>query len=498
MASHKGGLVYKYVATSTPETDDTDCKPPNSRIMVVSKEPMTETDVYGAFAEFGIIEYIKILSAKPMAFVKYAKTSFAELAQEAGPHLQICGSTPKVYVAETRNEQGKSKLTSQSTDPDDQPPRSRLFVVLLHKDVQVEQIEATLRPFPGLTNVRKVPNKPIAFAKYQLASQAAVAMETVMDHPPEEIKAITVAEAKAAGFAGSGFGAPVRAPYHEPAPAYAERRYSGGYDAYPLSGGGKGGKGDGYPPSGGGKGGKGEGAPNNRLFLVTGKSIYSEDLSPVVGQLPGFDYLDLKLTPGGIPKGFAYATFMSIGAASAALRRLNDMEVKGLRLKAVYAEDRGAPGGAPPPAPRDVREMYDVRDVSRMPPPRRPMPSFAPSRGMPSFGGGEVELNGDVPRRPPDGVDPDYPASSRLFYVLSAGCAITEDNLISLFRRYPGLQYVQPQGGSKTFGYAKYDNPGSADSAIRDLDHKQLGDSRLKVVLANPTSERGPRKRQRD
>lgn len=41
----------------------------------------------------------------------------------------------------------------------------------------------------------------------------------------------------------------------------------------------------------------------------------------------------------------------------------------------------------------------------------------------------------------------------------------------------------------------KYDNPDSASYALQELNMKPLGAGTLKVVLAHPTSERGPKKR---
>ena len=133
-----------------------------------------------------------------VAYIKYEKASSAALAVEnlhevtlnngAGPRL-------KVMLAESpsaRNNPGSQSYSSaqrslshdmqhtQSEDPDNMPPRSRLFIVV-PKNANGAEIEARMAEFPGLQYCKTdlIASKGIVFAKYDASSSAYVAMEAV-------------------------------------------------------------------------------------------------------------------------------------------------------------------------------------------------------------------------------------------------------------------------------------------------------------------------------
>jgi len=519
MALNRGGQVYKYIETATPETDDTHCTPPNSRIVVTTtRTELSETELYAIFSQFGTVEYIKILTTKPVAFIKFDRASSAETVIENAASIIIGGVNPKIFLAETKADQGKQRLQASSLLPDDLPPRSRLFVVLASPDVPAQAVESIFAAFPGFASFRKPEGKPVAFVKFNLASEAAIATESIIARNPPEIKAVMPAEAKGApglgmapGVQVMGFRAPRGAPApYGAAPVAAAPRY-GAY-AGPPAYGAPAHAAPAYgapayaPPTYGAPSASPRlrsNAPSDRLFIVTGRNIGHDDLAPFLSQFPGFQALDLKVDPQGIPKGFAYASFASVATAGAALPHVVDAPLNGAILKAVYAEPRADSQGPRPAAPRHY--VAPVASYAQPQGPRYGAPAAPAHFGGHYSGGGGAgapyggpTLNDDIPRAPSAGIDPDFPPGSRLFYVLSPTAMLTPDNLISLFRRFPGLQYLQPQGGVKNYGFVKYESPDSAAAAAHELNGKAVGGGTLKVVVALPTTEKGPQKRPRE
>eukprot|EP00906_Rhabdomonas_costata_P024898 RCo035703 len=193
MALHKGGMVYKYVESSTPETDDVECHPRNSRICATYLEFPTESGVYSQFSRFGPVEYLKILTGKPVAYVKFPRASCAESAVEA--YASGGEGLIGVKMAEVRDEQGRSRVLESALSPEDLPPRSRLFVVLSREaSANPGEVEATFSRFPDFVSIRILPG--LAFVKFTTASKAAECIEYFEENPTPWYRTITLAQPK--------------------------------------------------------------------------------------------------------------------------------------------------------------------------------------------------------------------------------------------------------------------------------------------------------------
>jgi len=386
---------------------------------------------------------------------------------------------------------------------DDSPPSNRLFIVA--KTIYPEEFSEAMQFLRGLEEIHcpmtpqrgSIPPAPrgFAYATFSTIDDATAGMHAinVMAIRGVPLKAVFAEALKAPqnprqqGFYGS-----------------ASQSHSSGF-APPFH--------SGPPPP---KIVVDHGPPTNRLFIV-GRGLYEEVLNSIVGPFTGFVNSYVKLNPDGGTKGYAYATFASVEDATAALHALNGVEVNGQLLKVVYAlelndskrnnavhsgpwQDGGPPpkraftspyaGGYQAPAVPMVSAQRFAPSQPVFPAvPVRARPTPTPATRPPPTGGvPEVTINDDIPDCPPPNLDIDSPPFTRLYYVLSHDCAITADNLVSLFRRYPGLQYVQ-RGPDRTHGSVKYDNEASAIVALQELDMKRLGTGTLKVAVAKPLTD---------
>eukprot|EP00882_Tetradesmus_deserticola_P025144 GHRQ01027603.1.p2 GENE.GHRQ01027603.1~~GHRQ01027603.1.p2 ORF type:complete len:206 (+),score=63.03 GHRQ01027603.1:79-696(+) len=118
--------------------------PLHSRLFIVCGRSVEEDVLKQAFLPFGNLENIKLIKEKGVCFVKYDKASSAALAMESlngavlnngkGPKLKVLlaeAPTPRGV----QQQQGVAKLMPQPeqevpSDPDNVPPRSRLFLVV--------------------------------------------------------------------------------------------------------------------------------------------------------------------------------------------------------------------------------------------------------------------------------------------------------------------------------------------------------------------------------
>jgi RNA recognition motif-containing protein len=487
MASER---IFRYLEGASPETDDVTCNPPHSRISVSlpSGHPnaSTESEVYAVFSQYGPIESIKLLSKKPVAFIKYTKNSHAERAiEELNGRLLNPQDTHlmRVYLAETRAEQGKARLQEASTlAEDDLPPRSRLFVGLGDSPLTEQAFRGLFRSLPGFQSCTLIASKGVGYVKFESASAAAGAVEYFEEHPAPALRRLIFAEPRAAPSrpaAMEGHRVTAAPPAREATPVSRKRPY-----APPV------------PPTA-----SPEvpsvyrvGAPNGRLFIVLGRGANQEEVYSLFAQYPGFLELEFKVDGRGNTKSFAYASYASTGEASAAMDALHGYTLPGsLPLKVLFAEEKrdGKPPLEPvisspylsPIAPTQPAAASTHRPTPAPPTSRRPPhagPASAPPQDMT-----EYRINDDVPVLASPQGDPEQPPRSRLYYMLPRGCAIPQDTLVSLFRRFYDLEYVQPLVG-KYSGYVKYANPESAARAIAELHLMALVDGPLKVVLATP------------
>ncbi|KAF8057626.1 svkA [Scenedesmus sp. PABB004] len=169
---------------------DSSESPPGSRLFVVCGRAVEEGVLSGAFAPYGNVQQVKLIKDKGVAYVKFDKASSAALAMEAlngavlnngrGPKL-------KVLLAEAptpRGAQASPKLLlpedAAPADPDNVPPRSRLFLVV-PKTAEARVILDELGRYPDLEYCKTdlIASKGVVFVKYAKASSALAALEEI-------------------------------------------------------------------------------------------------------------------------------------------------------------------------------------------------------------------------------------------------------------------------------------------------------------------------------
>eukprot|EP00882_Tetradesmus_deserticola_P024175 GHRQ01026407.1.p1 GENE.GHRQ01026407.1~~GHRQ01026407.1.p1 ORF type:complete len:221 (+),score=100.09 GHRQ01026407.1:79-741(+) len=168
--------------------------PLHSRLFIVCGRSVEEDVLKQAFLPFGNLENIKLIKEKGVCFVKYDKASSAALAMESlngavlnngkGPKLKVLlaeAPTPRGV----QQQQGVAKLMPQPeqevpSDPDNVPPRSRLFLVV-PKTADGQLIHDELSRYPDLEYCKTdlIASKGVVFVKYAKASSALQALEEV-------------------------------------------------------------------------------------------------------------------------------------------------------------------------------------------------------------------------------------------------------------------------------------------------------------------------------
>lgn len=162
--------------------------PPGSRLFIVCGKSVEADVLSSAFSPYGNVQNVKVIRDKGVAYVKYDLASSAALAMEVlngavlnngrGPKL-------KVLLAEAptaRGVQPAKHVTEQeiSSDPDNIPPRSRLFVVV-PKQADPQQISDDMLTFQELEYCKTdlIATKGVVFCKFSKASSALRALEQV-------------------------------------------------------------------------------------------------------------------------------------------------------------------------------------------------------------------------------------------------------------------------------------------------------------------------------
>ncbi|KAK9841804.1 hypothetical protein WJX81_004164 [Elliptochloris bilobata] len=169
-----------------------DQQPPDSRLFVVCGKAAEAELLQEAFARFGNVQSVKVVRDKGVAYVKYDKASSAAAAIESMHEAVLNdgrGPMLKVLLAEAPNARrlGPSRSATEldatleaSLDPDNIPPRSRLFLVV-PKNADGQAIQADMAAFRDLQYCKTdlIAAKGIVFCKYTKASAALRALEAV-------------------------------------------------------------------------------------------------------------------------------------------------------------------------------------------------------------------------------------------------------------------------------------------------------------------------------
>ncbi|KAG2433808.1 hypothetical protein HXX76_008166 [Chlamydomonas incerta] len=395
--------------------------PPGSRLFIVCGKNVEAETLQVAFRPFGNVQNVKVIREKGVAYVKYDKASSAALAMEnlngavlnngRGPKL-------KVLLAEAPNTSRgmhppRPAEQEISSDPDNIPPRSRLFIVV-PKQAEPQQINDAIAVYDGLEYCKTdlVAAKGVVFCKFTKASYALRALEDVTGRGtvgPYKVKCM-LAEPKTKRGRGDGSPQDMFSPLTQATKLDYGINHHLGPDAGHM-GGLELPMGHGLSPaqigvtdygaiSGlGGLGGLGSfhnlGDANlanmqshlsaqavnalgfnmslgslhtnssavtphdsptlskQRLFVVVHKTVNQDVLARLFRKFNGMEYCDLKKDPAtGRSKGFCFVNYSTPEAAAAAIAQLNGIEFpqhSNQRLKVMYAEQLGARNNANAP-----------------------------------------------------------------------------------------------------------------------------------------------------
>jgi RNA recognition motif-containing protein len=450
---------------------DPDNDPPHSRVFIVCGKGTTEEELEAEFKPYGQLQYCKIIKdkntgeSKGFAYAKYDKASSAALAIESLNGKKISEDQPafKVMIADAKGT--RTNPRAQSREPEDLPPRSRLFVIC-SKDYTEDDLTARFKPYGEIEYCKVIKDKQsneskgFAYVKFAKASAAALAMEEVNRLAQEnglKIKALIAdPKSKNKGDGPLPVGYPTIPVMDYPPPMiYSHDMTMPG--AFPMPG---------YMPT-----------SRQRLFVVHHKSVTQEQLARLFSRYPGMEYCDLKKNKQtGEAKGFAYINYSTPHSAMLAKDQMDGYEYPvGSALKVMFAEPLGVkgPGSATEtPAVSAMRDSFAHMGMSYPPAPmgyaHNPPPPMSPS---------------DNQSKAMQSNDRNYPEGSRLFVILSN--PLPNYLLQDLFSKYGALEYVRLQK-DKNYGYAKYTTQAAAQIAMAYLNNLEFHGQKITITPALP------------
>lgn len=460
---------------------DPDNDPPNSRLFVVCGRGTTEDELDPEFRAFGNVQYCKVvrdkttLESKGIAYVKYDKASSAAMAIEALNGKKLLPDQPalKVMVAEAKGSHASRQ--PQSREPEDTPPRSRLFVIC-SKEFTEEELAAKFRVYGDLEYCKLMRDKQnqeskgYAYVKYFKSSHAALAVEEVSSTVAEGVKLkALIADPKgkgkhgsseSMGMGGSGAYPPMPMPVSYP---YADPLAMPGYSLPPYA------------------------LPRQRLFIVCHKTVTQDQLARLFQRYPGMEYCDLKKDKQtGESKGFAYINYSTPQSALMAKDQMDGFEFPpGSVLKVMFAEPLGVKGGGSHPPPSDSGSLSGVSEIrdsfAQMMTPYPNLPAMPPMGYPPAI---QPPMSPSANEKAAS--DRNYPEGSRLFIVLTK--PVPDYILQDVFSRFGALEYVHLQK-DKNYGYAKYTTSASAQYAMQYMNNTEIQGQKIKIQIANPPSD---------
>ncbi|KAL6785046.1 hypothetical protein ACKKBG_A02220 [Auxenochlorella protothecoides x Auxenochlorella symbiontica] len=441
--------------------------PPNSRLFVVAGRATSAEFLRDVFEQFGVVSFVKYLRDKGVAYVKYDRASSAALAIENLHEVTLNdgrGPRLKVILAESPHMRSMHMGTAvpracedASLDPDNSPPRSRLFLVV-PKSADGSAIEAAMSAFPDLQYCKTdlVASKGIVFVKYARSSSAAAAMEAVQ------------ASGQVAGYR-------VKIMLAEP----KVRRSPSASSAAGMLGGGGAAAGHARAAAlqallaGGAGGARGAPAVADLSYAGLGGGLFhGAGLSPYA----------LPLLGGGLGDAGAHA--------------LHQQQQQQLQQQH-QQQQGGTPGpydhhaAAPPGALADL-DFSGLAHVGA---------EYAQAAGLVGLdsvtlgGGGAGFLSPMTPSLSASSSASQL-SRQRLFVVLHK--SVGDETLACLFRSFPGMEYCdlkkdRATGRSKGYAYVKYATHESAAAAQARLNGAEFppgSGCRMKVMFAEPALHR--------
>ncbi len=359
-----------------------------------------------------------------------------------------------------------SKNSSVKTDMTDESSRTRLFLVIpkeyTEKDLQTKFESYGDFDFCNIIRDKVTgENKGFGYVKFNRASTAAMAMEQC----DKSFKAV-LAEPKSAKFARDAAAAAIKETQQRLRDTYpfsTSPTHGGSSDIFQHYG---------FVSNSTGM----EVGVNNRLYIVVSPTVSEDQLSRLFDIIPGMEYCDLKVSHStGESRGFAYITYNSINSAMYAKEKLNGFEYPpGCKLVVKYAEDPPNVRYGPPSPTFEGTYQYHSPPHSPM---RSPVRSVSPVRPI------------GLTRQRRNSLGAEY--DGRVFFICNP-TPPADHVLRDIFGRFGILSDVWLIRG-KNYGYAKFNNRQSAESAITALHGMEVFGVKLKVMLADPPPEDGTR-----
>ncbi|XP_022187410.1 RNA-binding protein 45 [Nilaparvata lugens] len=469
-------------------------EPPHSRLFIVCSKNVTKQHFEEAFEKFGHIEEIWIVKDKQtgdpkgVAYIKFSKTSEAALAREnMNGEVLSCSSRPlKVMIASSR-EQGSKK-------DDDDDRFLRLFIVVPKKDTEAD-IKKYFVKFGDIAHVKLVKDnstgesKGFAYVKYHRMYSAAKAFEecdrsfrAVFARPKEWNKSV-VDERYSQSPAGSAYyDRHIAAYQHHQIPS----RPGDIINNFPNP--------EGY----------------TKLSVVAPINIAQNLISQLFNTVPGMERIynvkassvKLFVVQYSCPQSAAYALQKLNGfeyppGNPLVVKPENDCnssppfynsDSHGPYHSMLVKSDECAPGG---PMSSEIATLTKALSEATQ---------IIKAAGLLNNGLG-AESSSDPPYcsvalPSPKPVTPHNTKADERLFVVCQPAAPPIQALWDAFGRFGDLIDVTVLNG-KNYGYVLYASKASAQQAIDTLHGQVLCNSRLKVILADPPTNRESRKRQR-
>ncbi|PSC73543.1 RNA-binding 45 isoform B [Micractinium conductrix] len=432
-------------------------EPANSRLFVVAGRSTSAEFLRSVFEQFGAVQFVKYLREKGVAYVKYDRASSAALAIENLHEVTLNdGQGPRLKVLLADSPQTRTLTTLQPrpmhdelpSDPDNTPPRSRLFMVV-PKSAEGSIIEAEMARFSGMQYCKTdlIATKGIVFVKYAKSSSACLAMETIQD-------------------TGAVAGYKVKVMMAEP------KTRRGGGDAAYL--GGMGGMSGGRSPLPQGLL-AGMGMPSPYATAAANASLLNSLNPGLMGQGLGLpDYSLLQSAVGAAGGG-------GFQQAAAGMGGMGGGGMGGMR------------GGGTPPLDHAALSQVSLAGFG-LGGLGNGVTNFS---GMGGLGGSSSLLNQLTPSAAAAaGPSARGLSKTRLFVVVHK--SVGDESLARIFRAFPGMEYCDLKkdrmtGRSKGYAYVSYLAPEAAAAAaaqLNGIDFPPQSGYKLKVMYAEPLGAR--------
>lgn len=363
---------------------DPDNVPPHSRLFIVCGRSTTPEELTDAFSRYGNIEYCRSIcdkesnTPKGLCYMKFDRASSAALAVEEmdGVCMYEHSMPIRVQIADAKGS-GRSKKT-YTKEPEDTPPRSRLFVVC-PKEMTEDAIREEFSKYDNLEYCKVITDKVtgeskgVAFVKFYKASSAALAMEGVLEKCEingMKIK-VLIADPKVKKTENDMYGQFYNDSFQIGDDADA-LHYESGYGPYvqdpalmysPSL----------YPPHPTPHLIQKRPLPAIKLFVICPIETKREELVSLFSSYMGYQCVEMvRKRSTGEFLGHAYIHFANVDEAYRAQSELDQTEIHGKILRVVLPNN--SPSGSPQAAPV----------FSPMSPPQYMIPAFSPYHYQPA------------------------------------------------------------------------------------------------------------------